>query len=296
MKHTEIKINGEPSGYIIYENGQIYSTKTNKFLKPLFTDPTDYAHVVLFHDGKHYQKYIHVLVAENFIPNPYNKIQVNHIDGNKQNNDISNLEWVTVSENIIHAFKTGLHKSKIGSESHLAKYTDEDIHNVCKLLEEGIMTLNDISRYTSVSFGIIYLIIKHVSWTNISCNYNVDNYYHDREVYSHDDYEKVFKMLSENKLSLYEISDISGVRYSSVNSIKRRIKNPRYNDLFDKYDISNYTLSGKVYKDITKDMIDRIHELYEKDIPVKYIKRTVSKEFNINEEKIRVYIRDKIIH
>lgn len=57
---------------------------------------------------------IHRLVAESFIPNPYNKLEINHIDGNKANNHVSNLEWVTHLENMQHALKTGLWKPAEG--------------------------------------------------------------------------------------------------------------------------------------------------------------------------------------
>ena len=69
-----------------------------------------YRIVTLSKKGTHHKKYIHRLVAEAFISNPYNKKYVNHIDGNKQNNRIDNLEWCTASENNLHAFKTGLKK------------------------------------------------------------------------------------------------------------------------------------------------------------------------------------------
>jgi hypothetical protein len=61
---------------------------------------------------------IHRLVAITFIPNEENKPQINHKDGNKQNNIISNLEWCTASENILHAYKTGL---KVATSNHLKK-------------------------------------------------------------------------------------------------------------------------------------------------------------------------------
>ena len=67
-----------------------------------------YYKVDLYDNGQRSSKRISRLVAEAFIPNPDNKPQVNHIDGNKLNNDVSNLEWVDNSENMLHAFRTGL--------------------------------------------------------------------------------------------------------------------------------------------------------------------------------------------
>ena len=62
-----------------------------------------YAHVKLRKDGHGYEPLVHRLVAEAFIPNPLNIPQINHIDGNKANNAVSNLEWCTGSENQLHS-------------------------------------------------------------------------------------------------------------------------------------------------------------------------------------------------
>lgn len=69
-----------------------------------------YIRVSLRKNSKIYSKLVHRLVAKTFIPNPENKPQVNHIDGDKTNNKIDNLEWCTAKENIQHAYDTGLHK------------------------------------------------------------------------------------------------------------------------------------------------------------------------------------------
>lgn len=74
-----------------------------------FTDQADqHICVQLWRDGKQHQYMLHRLVADAFIPNPENKPFVNHIDGNKRNNKITNLEWVTARENTQHAIRTGL--------------------------------------------------------------------------------------------------------------------------------------------------------------------------------------------
>lgn len=70
---------------------------------------------------------VHRLVAEAFIANPYNKPEVNHIDGNPSNNQVTNLEWVTASENIRHAFNNGLIVPKRGFESSGSTLTPDQV-------------------------------------------------------------------------------------------------------------------------------------------------------------------------
>ena len=71
-----------------------------------------YYRVHLSRRGKNHMRFVHRLVAEAFIPNDEKKPQVNHIDGNKENNNVTNLEWVTNQENNIHAFDIGLKQGK----------------------------------------------------------------------------------------------------------------------------------------------------------------------------------------
>lgn len=77
-----------------------------KLLKTRITN--GYVMVGLRKNGKLFNASVHRLIAQAFIPNPECKPQINHIDGNKQNNSVNNLEWCTASENTIHAYAKGL--------------------------------------------------------------------------------------------------------------------------------------------------------------------------------------------
>lgn len=85
--------------YLVYENGQIWSNKTKKFLKPSYTK-SGYATVELFNEFGSKRLLIHRLVASAFIPNPNNLPQVNHKDENPKNNAVENLEWCTALYNM----------------------------------------------------------------------------------------------------------------------------------------------------------------------------------------------------
>ena len=104
--------------------GHIYTLKERK-LKP-YVCKNGYLRVDLMKDGKRYPKFVHILVAENFLKRKdENKNIINHKDGNKQNCYYKNLEWCTYSENNQHAYDN--HLKPRGSKFYNAKLTEKDV-------------------------------------------------------------------------------------------------------------------------------------------------------------------------
>ena len=93
--------------YKVSNLGRVKRTKTNRILKNRLSTQ-GYIMVTLCKKSKPFNASVHRLIAEVFIENPLNKEQINHINGIKHDNRIENLEWVTSSENMVHAYETGL--------------------------------------------------------------------------------------------------------------------------------------------------------------------------------------------
>lgn len=90
---------------------------------------------------------IHRLIALTFIPNPNNYPDVNHIDGNKQNNSVENLEWCTCSENAKHAHKLGLAHTYKGENHINAKFTNSQVIYIKQLYASGVSQQKIADRY-----------------------------------------------------------------------------------------------------------------------------------------------------
>jgi hypothetical protein len=110
--------------YAVSSNGNVMNTSTGRLLKPALKR-SGYYQVVLQHNKKVKHYVVHRLVALAFIENPENKEQVNHVDGVKTNNNLTNLEWATRSENQIHAINMGLAGAK--QTEILVKFNSQEV-------------------------------------------------------------------------------------------------------------------------------------------------------------------------
>lgn len=157
--------------YMVSNKGRIFSLKTNSFMEGTH-NTSGYVRIKLRDsEGKQHIKPKHRIVAESFCKNDENKPYVNHIDGNKDNNHPSNLEWVTSKENTQHAIETGLIYT-IGEKSHFASIDEEKAHKICQLIEQGELSLKEISKRLNVGYDCVKKIKNGKSWKHVSNQYN----------------------------------------------------------------------------------------------------------------------------
>lgn len=229
------------SSYCYTECGNLYSLKSNRILSG-WVDNSGYRKYSLRDDFGSLSQNVpfHRKIAEAFIenPKPKEKIQVNHIDGNKTNNVISNLEWVTPTENNIHANETGLRtptflrkdNKVLCKSSIIHDWTkpvstldlgEDDIHKICQLLEEGYRVC-DVSRMTGFDRRFCQLIRdrKHEKWIQITSKYDFSKISRKLKT-SPETVLKVCKMLQEGRGVLC-ISRELGCDRKLVGNIKGR--------------------------------------------------------------------------
>lgn len=161
------------SGFEDYEistTGKVMSYKsvTPRILKPRITHD-GYVWYTLTKNGKGHTKRANRLVAEAFIPNPESKPTVNHVDGNKLNNNVDNLEWATREEQMQHAYDNGLKKSVRGCLQGNHVLSPDDVREIRRIYkahnkEYGMKAL---AKKYGVSEPVIDRCVRRISYQDI---------------------------------------------------------------------------------------------------------------------------------
>jgi len=145
-------------------NNEHFRKTEGRFLKVHFNNNTGYKFCQLYKNKKMYNKTIHRLVAEAFIVNNLKLPIVNHIDGNKHNNTVENLEWCTDAYNHKHATETGLLAK--GSEIASSRLNEKCVYAIKYFLNNGYSHI-ELSKIFKVARSTISLISEGVTWKHI---------------------------------------------------------------------------------------------------------------------------------
>lgn len=165
---------GYEESYQISDQGRIFTKRRlngnqiiyGRELRPTITED-GYLKVGLTRNGETKKFYVHRLVALHFLENSENLPQVNHKDGNKFNNNVSNLEWCTKQVNLEHASEHALMQR--GADRPSSKLTEEQVLEIYKL--KGVMSAAEIGSHYGVSKNTINCILRGSKWSYLYNQY-----------------------------------------------------------------------------------------------------------------------------
>jgi hypothetical protein len=143
----------------IYSDGRCYNHKRRRWShEKNIPDNNGYIRI----SGTH----LHRMIAEAFLPNPARLPFINHKDGNKLNNDVSNLEWCTHKHNVKHAYEIGLYFNEKGEKARNVKLKELEVLAIRKLYAEG-RTQQSLAEQFNIGRGTIGKITTRRIWTHI---------------------------------------------------------------------------------------------------------------------------------
>ena len=154
MTHKDIK--GYEGKYAVDELGNVYSYHSKRNLKP----QKQWAGYRLVSLGNNRSVAVHRLVAKTWLEQPSDKHTVNHKNGIKHDNRVSNLEWVTLSENIQHGHNTGLYKKFIGEDNFHSKVTNQESEEIKLMYRQGFRQW-EIAQNYGIDQSTVSLIVNN---------------------------------------------------------------------------------------------------------------------------------------
>jgi len=152
--------------YTITRDGIVISLKRSEpvYLKGDISD--GYKRVVLHNKERKKRFFVHRLVAETFIDNLRNKPLVNHIDSDRLNNKVENLEWCTAQENVSHCVRCGRFNPPSGEKHYLSKVTEEQVKEIRRDRATG-MTYTELEEKYPLTRASIFDIIHRITWKRL---------------------------------------------------------------------------------------------------------------------------------
>lgn len=146
-------------------NGSDFLTK-ERIIK-LGADKDGYLCFVYSINCKRSTKRVHRLVANAFIPNTYDLPVINHIDSNRANNSVDNLEWCTISYNTKHGFEDGNREPTNGEINGMSTLTEEEVLEIRRLYSTGKYSYAKIAENYNVGPGAIGKVVRKERWKHI---------------------------------------------------------------------------------------------------------------------------------
>jgi len=234
---NEIIINGYickqcPSykNYAVTQDGRVFRISSGKEMKQSPQGVPEYMYVRTCENNIAKNTRVHIMVADAWLDKPSELHDtVNHKDGNKFNNDLSNLEWATKSQNQRHALDTGLRGK--GETLYNTSLTEDQVHEVCKMLLDNMRT-KDIADIVGTSNDVIRKIKAGDTWFHIRILYNINHEY--KTTCSESTVRWVCERILEgmSDLGISKISTSTNVTPIEVKRIRYKI---RYKIISDEY-------------------------------------------------------------
>lgn len=233
IKNIEVKVIKEYPEYAASKCGKIFRVSSKKEIKQGLRGKKGREYLYINTSINNIQRKVnsHILIALAWVdnPDPLMRKYVNHKDGNKINNVVDNLEWVTHSQNQRHAVDTGL-KGK-GNSLYNSELTDEQVHDICKLLVDGARP-KDVAVQYKVSPDIIRKIRAGDTYFHVRCLYHIALEY--RENFSDATVKWICERIKEGH-SDQNIVNISSNKRLTVIDVKRIRYKIRYKYISDLY-------------------------------------------------------------
>lgn len=217
--------------YLVSNYGRVYNIDSQKFINGYY-DKDGYNRVVLrlSNRDRGISQGVHRLMLLAFDGIPDNKDMVpNHIDGIKNHNELINLEWVTPIGNAQHALKTGLHDT-YGENSPNNKLSEDQVRQICKLIESGKYHDTEIAKMFNVSYTNISDIHNGVIWGWLSKDYDM-SVKTPAKKFLEKDIRNICEDMASGKLYVKDIAKKYNTSEAEITAIK----------------------SGKIWKNISKD-------------------------------------------